>query len=259
MKIFVCLTMVIIILSCCTNANSAGIDEARPKQITSDVPIPADICYVLCDFSASQGNSLQTVKEKAYRIYDAAKLKCEVFFFDINGPQFSDPFFSSDLLLKNAKRPSDKENFKKKADSLGNTLKVELSKKSVPNASQNTCIIRSITTTVQSLTDKIKNSEQRIWIIILSDMLEDCTYDFGKIDIDNASYEIAMKQLDKMPKAIFTLKDFKNINIKLAVCSKDNTISSEKLFLFWKKVFARYDYNLVRPPTQELPNWVTKF
>jgi hypothetical protein len=246
-----CLTVML----CCMNVSLAH-NEGYATQKSDDKNFPVDLCYVLCDFSASQGKSLQTIREKALKIYNAAKLKCRLRFYDINAPQFAEPFFQFDLLAANAKRPSDKIKFQKIADSMSKVLDASLVKKSMPSASQSTCIIRTLITSVQSLSDVAKSKEQRIWIVALSDVLEDCIYDFGHVDIDNASFENALKLLDKMPKPLFTLKDYKNINVKLTVCSEDNKLNSEKLFLFWKKVLSKFDYNLVLPITRELPYWV---
>lgn len=258
MRLFTILIFAALLLYGCMNASSETkaptiARESVTVQQLYENSFSADWCFVLCDFSASQGTSLQTVKNKAQRIYQSAKLKTKIRFYDVNAVQFAAPFFEYTRLVNRMMKPSEKERLRRDADSMGTILNSSLTS---PAGSQSTCINRGISAVAQSLGDLAPHKTETIWIIVLSDMLEDCTYDWGRIDIDNASYEQALKMLDKMPKPLFGLKNYKNVHIKLTACSGDNKVSSEKLFVFWKKLLSRYDYNLTTPINNELPAWV---
>lgn len=250
----ICFVIMAIALSCCMNVNPGETIKPADTHWKRDKNFPVEICVVLCDFSASQGSSLQTIKQNAMTIYNSAALNSELWYYDINAPQFEGAFLQSLKLFKNVKKPSEEKQYMRHADSLGKVLEGQLAKRSAPAASQSTCIITALNTAVQSII-KTAKKDQSIEIIVLSDMLEDCSYDFGRVDIDNANFDVAIKTLDKMSKPVFGLKEYSKVKIALTASSKDTKLSGEKLYTFWKKVLGKYDYQLKEPVTTLLPTW----
>jgi hypothetical protein len=249
-----CFIVMTIALPFCMNVSPGEKVKPAESHWKYDKNFPVEVCVVLCDFSASQGSSLQTIKQNAITIYNSAALNSELWYYDINAPHFEGAFVQSLKLFKNVKKPSEEKQYMRYADSLGRVLEGQLAKRSVPAASQSTCIITALNTAVQSII-KTARKDQSIEIIVLSDMLEDCPHDFGRVDIDNANFDVAMKMLDKMQKPEFGLKEYKKIKVSLTASSRDTKLSSDKLYTFWKKALNKFDYELKEPITAILPAW----
>jgi hypothetical protein len=212
----------------------------------SDVPHNTNqpgVCYVLCDFSESQGSrSRQGIMSNALSIFDKGLRNFRFRYYDIGAPQYEGPFFdyydSSGITGKKSLRDAIDKRKKLRRDN----LQQQMVKLFQQQGTSNTCIIGSLSKVAASLASDSLNRKSRVRVIILSDMLEDCVYDSARIDIDKASFDKAIKAVSKLPKPVFS---FNGYNIEVyPVVSSENNISPNKLFEFWKQVFAKYDYEL---------------
>jgi hypothetical protein len=242
-----------IILSCSSIESSEVPLSAGNIQRT----IIPNLCYVLCDFSASQGNkSREAIRSNALKIYETAKTKCKIRYYDINAPEFQLPFFEFLPLFKEAKTPMQQRKILLLAKTQSHTLDSLIKSNYASGASGQTCIIKALSKIAQSLTHHARqNKTQNISIIVLSDMLEDCDFTFGKINIDNRNMELAFKTLAQMPKPAFTFKEYPDLKITLTA-SSDKRADIDKLHAFWMAVLKKFDYELTDPITTDLPNWV---
>lgn len=209
----------------------------------TEVPAPANtpgICYVLCDFSASQGvRSRQTIVKNASRIFEKGMKNYHFSYYDIATQRYEAPFFdytdSSAMIVKKSLRKS----IDARKILFRDSLNRQMIKLCQEQGARNTCIMRTLDKIAASIGVKFKGP---IKIFILSDMLEDCIYESVRINIDSAPFELASKNLSKLPKPTFTFKGYE-IEV-LPVVSSEKSTSFPKLFEFWKQVFAKYDYDL---------------
>ncbi|MGB8193090.1 MAG: hypothetical protein WCF67_14275 [Chitinophagaceae bacterium] len=245
------------VLTSCTNAgNTENTQRPKSNDWINTKDIPADICYVLCDFSASQGNkSRQTIRQNAISIYQSAATKCKIRFYDINAPQLEGPFFEFPDLLKNVQKPSQRKIMKAKAHAQKDTLDLLISNR-MNTISKSTCIIKALDMVAASLKKQAAQyKDQRISVVILSDMLEDCNFDFGRINIDKGNFREADRVLATMPNPPYTFKGYKNLSLAFAASSTRTDINMTSLNNFWKQVLKKYEYDSPDPITPELPAW----
>lgn len=230
----------------------------KHEEVVKPNSIP-DVCYVLCDFSASQGNKSRTdISLNALKIYEAANKKCKLRYYNINAPDFEGPFFEFLHITKQAKDPRTRWKIDSMSKPQKDTLANLLFKNCSSTAPTNTCIIKSLDKIARSMKNQIgNNKELNVDIIVLSDMLEDCTLSFGKIDIDHEAFDKAFKTLGQMHSPTFTFKDFKNLTITLTASSEKN-MDLENLQNFWTEVLKRYHYPLNSAITTDLPEWTIK-
>lgn len=215
-------------------------------------------CYVLCDFTKSQDKmSRGVIISNADSIFGSAASKgyyCAV--YDISDEIFEEPIFKlpfNDATIRtDREREADEAKLKSERKRFKDTLN-QVSKMS----NGNTCLINSIEKIATILAgDSVNKENRRIKIILLSDMLEDCSFDSFRIDIDNGDFKTAEQALEKLKGPAFTFAGFKDIEINI-VASSGKRIPVGEHFRFWQKVFKRFGYNLTTSISSQLPRWVT--
>ncbi len=247
----------------CTHSDKANgpisLSEATKKYTggyESNTPLP--VCYVLCDFSASlTGSSRQLVIENAARVLRSCVPEYRVKYYDINAAQFTPPFFEYAVASGYLVKASDIKNkttiINKAADSLQQVIK-SLHKSPFPSG---TCIIRTLDKIANALgVDDAARQGRTTRIIILSDMLEDCSYPFGRINIEKPPFNPAFNILKKMPKPVFNLEPYKGLEVTVVASSSHVIADVNFLFVFWKEVFGRYGFEFKGPITTNLPSWI---
>ena len=221
----------------------------------TDVPTPVKktgICFVLCDFSASQSpGSRQKIMTNALRLFDKSIKNYQWQYYDIGSNRYDGSFFtyndSTNITATLSEHKAIAARKKLRRDSLNR----EMIKLSVEQGNRNTCIMRTLDKIAGALPRNPRVPKPEVKIYILSDMLEDCN-DGQRINIDNASFDVALKNLSKLPKPDFTFKDYQEIEI-IPVVSSDKNTNFRNLFEFWKQVLAKYDYTLTAMPI-DLPD-----
>lgn len=245
---------------------SCGQDKAHEPRIPPDVVIPGNsnhapkACYILCDFSASQDDISRLVIIRNAEIIFRQVYKQEFRFkyYDISSATYELPFFECvPPPVPILPRPSDLKEIKRKFIEQSDTLHERLIRLSRQPSANSTCIIRTLDKVANSIArEYTKDSNSIIKIVILSDMLEDCTYSFGRIDIDHADYITAFRTLSRMPAPNFTFSNYRNIEITI-VASSQRKINTDALYNFWTAVFRKYRYEFNSPIAVDLPKWVT--
>lgn len=254
-----CLYILLLAVMACGQSENAGYTASSGAAAIQDQDHPViPSCYVFCDMSGSQDSkSKQIIMQHAVDIFKKAK-GYDFKYYDISAPQFEPPFFEyTEPPVPEIAKPTDlKDNDEErshKTDSLTKRL-MELYHRP---SSNRTCILRTIEKAVNTLTSKSGGSAgQDVRIIILSDMLEDCNYSFGRLNIDHGVFKDAMKVLEKMPAPRFTLSKYKKAEVYL-VASSQRRIATDSLYSFWVEAFKKYGYDLTSPILVQLPDWVT--
>jgi hypothetical protein len=226
-----------------------------PTTTTNKQIFPS--CFIICDFSASQGgNSIEEIKNNAREIFEKISRKYNVKIYDIKSAQYTKPLFEYiNPFRKRISTPLEREKWSKENGSMKTILSRKLDSAGRESKNPNTCIIRLLTRIVDDLASDTNNKNNPIRIIILSDMLEYCNYPFGNIDLENAAYQAALNSLSKMPPPKYTLAGYTDIEISL-IASSQRAINPASLNNFWEQVFIKYGYTLKGPITATLPSWI---
>lgn len=253
------LVMLVTTLSCYELNNGEKMLQTAVQKWNSKKTIPVDLCYVLCDFSSSlSAKNKQEILGKAMEIFESAALRCNLTVYDINASQFNDPLFEFKALMKNANKNSERKKLLQAAAIQSDTLSKRIQRHFTAVPSFNTCIISTLDVLARSLaTLPAERTNDRISIIILSDMLEDCLHGNMRVDIEGGGIQKAKKELTKVPERTFTFDKFKNLTITLTACSDRTKITAVDLDEFWKLAFKKFGYNFNGPITERLPYWVT--
>jgi hypothetical protein len=243
-------------------ASCSGSENLQPTELnrthTAGGNNPAmTVCYIICDFSASQGsNSRQTIIRNANTIFKAGTEKGYwLRYYDIGAPQFVEAFFECKItggsIMSGGERRQLQDSIRKQRD----TLNKVMTKLCQPPFPKNTCILTAISKVANSLSSNAgENNKTPIKIAILSDMLEDCNYHFGSINIEKGDYKTALATIAKMTKPRFTFAG-KNVEFSFVASSNLDIKNYEQLFEFWKQVLAKFDYELKTAISSDLPNW----
>lgn len=254
MKIYAFSILLIVgITSCKQDESKVNKQPAAEKKAVEKQPVKK-YCYVLCDFSGSQDqSSIDVISKNAKTIFEKAK-QYDIRYYDIRTPDLERAFFQSDPQEDDLiETPSQKRERLNKDTTLLNSLSGLIAKKRSAKLSGSTCIITGIDRVCRSLAREV-SKDDIVKVVILSDMLEDCTYSFGKIDIDHAPFSKAFKVLDSMQSPKYT---FAGYNVELSIVgSSQKKIDMAALDSFWEKVFARYGLKDKPLIAVDLPRWI---
>jgi hypothetical protein len=250
-----CLYVYIMIIFSCVppERKSSGALEHMDKKAENK-----PVCYVLCDVSTSLNSAdAKTARHHAEAIFRRAK-GYDFKYFDISDAFFKRSFFEYEApvpgqILTPTERERIKRAFSSNCDRLHQILE-----NLYHSPSSNTCIIRTIRKVANSIAADNKAELKEIKIVILSDMLEDCANDFGKIDIGSGDFKAATRTLSGMPTPNFSFSGYRNIEVSIVVTSEQNIGDDSPLFSFWKTMFKKYGYDLNKPITPDLPGWLPK-
>lgn len=251
--------VLMLMVTACGNSTSQ-ISPVAPKETSPTVSYrSAGICYVFCDMSASQdATSKQIILQHAVEIFNK-RCGFNLKYFDVSSAQYEPPFFEYvEKPIPDILSPSQRKALLAEASGKEDSLRRKLTDLCKRPSSYRTCILQTVEKAVNSLEFEVeKDTNRYIRIIILSDMLEDCSYSFGRLNIDHGSFETAMKVLARMPTPKFTLSKYKNIQVWIIASSQQN-LNTTSLFEFWTAAFKKYGYNLDHPISVELPGWLEK-
>lgn len=216
------------------------------------------ICYVLCDFSQSQAAvSKADITQNALEIYQQINSTYALAYININSSQYEKPFFEyvppANQDIETPKERKQKEAMAKEAKQ---RLAAALNQLSINDKANSTCIIRALGRVANDLANNPDNRKRPMRIILLSDMLEACSSDFGYINLEKPPYNKALLMLKKMKKPNYTFEGYTDINVAITASSTKPLIDSDGLQGFWKEVLAKFGYTLKSPITASLPNWI---
>jgi hypothetical protein len=256
MKIYAFSILLIVgITGCKQNESTAEKQPVVEKKAVEKKPVVKKYCYVLCDFSGSQDqSSINVISENAEAIFKAAR-QYDIRYYDITTPDLERAFFRSDPEEDDLiETPSQKRERLSMDTARLDSLSGLITKMRSAPLSGSTCIITSIDKVCRSLAREV-SKDDIVKVVILSDMLEDCTYSFGKIDIDHAPFSMALKTLDSMESPKYT---FAGYNVELSIIgSSQRSINMAGLDSFWEKVFSRYGLKDKPLIAVDLPRWIT--
>ncbi|WP_315823903.1 hypothetical protein [Paraflavitalea speifideaquila] len=214
--------------------------------------------YVLCDFSASQGNqSRQAIIQNADSLFKVmCRQHARIIYFDISAAQYEKPFFDYSIVQPSFVTGTKLRQREQEIAVKGDTLHRRMERICNLPSSLNTCIIRAIGKVANSMSRDIGPGkiDQPVKIVILSDLLEDCAYNNRRVNIDRGDFTRAFQILDAMPKPTATFSTYKDIEITL-VASSQRTIKQDSLDSFWEAVFRKFDHQLTEPISVSLPRW----
>lgn len=247
--------LIVAIAGCKGEDATAGKQAVATKDVVEKKPAKK-YCYVLCDFSGSQDqSSLDVISENAKTIFKHAK-QYNLRYYDVTTPHLAGTFFQSDSQDDDLiETPSqERERLHKDTARLESLSGLITKMRSAP-LSGSTCIITGVNKVCHLLPREV-NKDDIIKVVILSDMLEDCTGDLGKIDIDHAPIRKAFKTLDSMPDPQYT---FAGYNVELSIVgSSQKSINMAELDSFWERVFAKYALKDKPLIAVGLPRWITE-
>jgi hypothetical protein len=253
MSKYIKIILFVVMATGCVNSddNTSKRADGPPAQPPA---IPRKFCYVLCDFSASQDQqSRDLIIRNAKTIFSKAE-EFSIRYYDISSAAFPSFFECGPRGGERIERPSEKIKRKEKTWMQADSLSKEMMRLSQLPSSSNTCIIKTIDKVCRSMKAQV-SAKDTIKIVILSDMLEDCVYDFGEIDIDHLPYSKALQTLGKMPKPNCTFAGYKNIEVNIVAVSQ-KSLNTNMLEQFWDQVFLKYDLSSKPMITVELPGWI---
>jgi hypothetical protein len=258
--IYALLFFVLIAACKSTSTDRAVKDNNTTSRVTGkyEASVNAPLCYVLCDFSASQDPaSTEDMTTNAASIFDAIKEEYSVTCININTSQYERPFFQySPPDSKDIETPKEKKKRKELVKQQQDSLTSRLNRLKMAIRASNTCLIRALERVASDLAVDPDNKAKPVRIIILSDMLEACANDFGRINLEKQPYKQAIAMLKKMKRPGFGFGGYSNIDISVTASSRISINDPGGLRNFWKEVFAKYGYTFNSPITASLPNWI---
>jgi hypothetical protein len=256
-RIIICTAGIILLFHAFTHANPDQSVNTILKKASSADALPG-LCYVLCDFSGSQDpESLKDMLGNANAVFAALRNKFKIRFVNINAAQYERPFFEYEpVAVKTITTPIEKRKRQAFEKRIADSLAAILQQLSAKATAARTCIIKSINRVANDLAGDPENKTHPVRILILSDMLEACSNDFGKINLEKPPYDGAMARLKQMRKPDFTFGGFTDLVISITASSRRDIPNSDQLRRFWVGVFAKYDYTFTQPITSQLPGWI---
>ncbi len=255
MKCIVCVFCILLGVHACSDT---VIDKDVPTPATDPADHNSAICYVLCDFSRSQDSeSLKDIVNNGNAVFEAIHKRFVIRFLNINATQYERPFFEYvPAAVKLLQTPIEKKKRREFEKKMSDSLVKVLNQWSISANADKTCIIKAIDRVANDLASDPENKENTIRVIILSDMLEACSNDFGKINLEKPPYNKATMLLNRMTKPAFTFRGFKDLLISVTASSRRDIPNHDLLRNFWVQVFAKYDYPFNNPITPSLPSWI---
>jgi hypothetical protein len=215
---------------------------------------PASICYVLCDFSASQATTLDRIIAQAKTIFDKEGKEALTRYIAIGSASMEGTFFEyQPLEPKKVMTPIEDYTRKAYFPCMKARLDTALENLKRQTRYPNSCIINAIGIIASDLTNlAVKNEVVKIYI--LSDMMEDCNFrGKGKIDLARGDYRSALAVLDRLAAPLSTFQPYPRIKITLVGTSTVQGIDMQELNMFWRRVLAKYQYNFQGAISSSLP------
>lgn len=253
MKKYILPTLLLLTAASCVPLESPSFETETEQKI--DPASTARSCYILCDFSASQGQASRlAIISNAQTIMNRRQKDHSLRYYQIDGVNDASFFASDPPQINSIERPSDRDDRKKALKRLADSLAGLMKKLSQKPSLESTCIIKTLDKLLWSVKSRNAPADS-IRILILSDMLEDCSYGFGRIDIDHHPFSQALQTLKRMPPPAASFASFKNIRLYLVISSQKNH-DLNALQRFWQEVFKRYGLPADFDLSFELPNWV---
>lgn len=211
------------------------------------------ILFVICDFSSSQkAKGIAMITSKALTVFKKMSDKYDAYFYDVSSPIFDDEFYKSEAPV--LVRASDYRQWEKAKEDREQELlrKLDSMRK---YSTRRTCILTAIDKVMNRLAANPAYKNVPVRVLVISDMLEDCSYEKGAINIDKGSYRKAFEKLGEMSKPVETFKGYRDVLIQLIGTSQFDNKQLDLLNEFWKKVLERYSYKLAAPISPVLPEW----
>jgi hypothetical protein len=241
----------------CSNSNSGKEHSSYTPKTKVEGVHP--LCYVFCDFSTSQGKASEAaIAQNAVKIFKAQMGKCEMRFYDISVSNFGKPFFSHEMRTIRMSKPSEIKKMALEDAERVNMLKYAIDSLYKIQRPKTTCIVKNIGRAADDFINYDPTGEAHFKIVFLSDMLEFCEYDFGKILIEKSIFKQAFSSLSKMRKPTITLDKFPNLQLFTIVSSEKPIHKCDSLNLFWNEVFKHYNYNKTLPLSSVIPGAILK-
>jgi hypothetical protein len=218
------------------------------------------VCYVLCDFSQSQAaDSKADITQNALKIYQQMSGVYALAYININSSQYAKPFFEYvPPASKSILTPKEKKQKMADVEAAKQQLANSLQQLSINDRANNTCIIRALGRVANDLANNPANKKKPIRVIVLSDMLEACSSDFGYINLEKPPYQKALQTLTKMKKPSYTFAGYNDLAISVTASSSEAVADPDGLNAFWKQVLANFGYDFNVPITAELPAWLNQ-
>jgi hypothetical protein len=255
MKQVLLTSLVCIALLACTTDDKKK--SSSPEPMITGSAMPGALCYVLCDFSGSlDDDGRQDIITNAIQIFKAAAKQSRVKYFDMAAAQYAKAFFEYTSPARTIMKPSERANARQQINTLADSLSHSLQQLAHKPSSGTTCIIRAIDNTARSLQRDLPDSSRLVRIIILSDMLENCSNAAGRINLQRQPYSGAMNTIAKMKQPAFDFARYPKIEIDVIASSGKAAINTDALQEFWKKLFQLYGYRFTSPITPTLPAWI---
>jgi hypothetical protein len=255
------------ITACADQASTSPMGQSQPPVLAATIGVEvqavfskAPICYVLCDFSNSQdANSQGDIASNAKEIFKQMRSRYAMAYININAPQLQKAFFQYvPPETKEIETPRERRQRQDAMNQQAATLAQRLNELGQGEKANQTCIIKALNKVADELAISDQNKTRPVRIIVLSDMLEVCTNDFGPINLEKPPYQKAIQALEKMKPPPFGFNQYNDLKIGITASSGKSGIPISDLLGFWKEVFAKYGYTLEKPIAAVLPDWVSE-
>lgn len=239
-----------VLFSSCGNSTSEKAFEKRKLPLL----------YVICDFSSSLDTAayrqivgnVRTCFEKLSATYD-------IKVFGISESPFTQPVFEFRKERRMSTTPKDRENEEKRRKDSAEKLSEKLLEYAMANRTSNTCILQQIKRAGGDFRNYDSSGKTPVRLIVLSDMLEDCSS--GSLTISIAGGRFS-EELGKVPDSARILADgysfqgLQNFKLGIIMSSARTKVNDDSLNGFWKEVFSRFGYRNWERLSNAMPNWI---
>lgn len=207
-----------------------------PREYFRDTP--QNIMVVLCDITKSlDTSSINKVKENALKILNKYP-EAEIYFFPIDSNLYTNPLLGKKS-YKNMRYSEKSASEKKDVE----TLKINIEQTYRNRNTRASCIIKGFTMAANKFKEFKPKENYKFKLIFLSDMLEYCFYEPGKINLENkAQYKKALDVLQKLPTPEMPLSSLP-VEITFVITAHKQLPIDENLHKeFWKAVCQKHGY-----------------
>jgi von Willebrand factor type A domain len=236
-KYLIVIVSVVFLIGC---GNDSGNKKVDSTSTTIFPPDPITHVLIMCDISRSMTpKDIEDISKAAQDLIKKLPKKAIFEVYPIEENIFSKNLLNVSDVSDQAKSAIERKR-EKIIKGLDSTLKQEYKERNI----QSTCIVKSFKL-AKNVFERKQSGEQKYnrHLVFISDMLEDCEHDFGRVNMETkAGVDSAISKIKSSYNPNFNLNEL-GVKLHFVIITRKLPITEEKHEAFWETVVEKLGYN----------------